>query len=156
MKSRASHATALMGHERMIVSPGHTYVGRGKSDGMPIVIIPLLGENNFVNHLLLIHIIYNETLTLSEKINVLGYRYHDIRNLVTEFNLPWRDEYLAHFSLEDLFSDSVEGLSGQIKSQFGKNKLYNANPRPMLFKIVYSFALTKVIAPSLITKIDRI
>jgi len=120
MKSRASHATVLMGTKRMIVSSGHTYVGRGKSDGMPIVIIPLLGENNFVNHLLLIHIIYNETLTLSEKINVLGYRYHDIRNLVTEFNLPWRDEYLAHFSLEDLFSDSVEGLSGQIKSQFGK------------------------------------
>jgi glucosamine--fructose-6-phosphate aminotransferase (isomerizing) len=120
MKSRADHPTALMGTKRMIVSSGRTYVGKGKSDGMPIVIIPLLGDNNVVSNLLLIHINYNETLPLSDKTNVLGYRYHDIRNLVNEFNIPWRDEYLESFSLEGLFSEPVESIAGQIKSQFSK------------------------------------
>ena len=120
MKSRADHPTALMGTKRMIVSSGHTYVGKGKSDAMPIVIIPLLGDNNVVSNLLLIHINYNETLPLSGKTNVLGYRYHDIRNLVNEFNIPWRDEYLESFSLEGLFSEPVESIAGQVKSQFSK------------------------------------
>jgi glucosamine--fructose-6-phosphate aminotransferase (isomerizing) len=118
MKSRANKPTALMGTKRMIASSGHTYVGKGKSDGMPIVIIPLLGDSNVVSCLLLIHITYNESLPLKEKINVLGYRYHDIKNLVNEFNIPWRDEYLASFSLEDLFSESVDVMAGQIKSQY--------------------------------------
>ncbi|MBN1472552.1 MAG: SIS domain-containing protein [Syntrophaceae bacterium] len=120
MTSRADHPTALMGTKRMIVSSGHIYVGKGKSDGMPIVIIPLLGDNNIVSNLLLIHINYNEILPLREKINVLGYRYHDIRNLINEFNLPWSDEYLASFKLEDLFSEPVEVIVGKIKSQFSK------------------------------------
>jgi len=120
MKSRADTSTALMGTKRMIVSSGHIYVGKGKSDGMPIVIIPLLGDNNFVSNLLLMHIYYNEGLTLREKTNVLGYRYHDIRNLVNEFNFPWHDEYLEAFSLEELFSEPIEGIAGRIKSQFSK------------------------------------
>ena len=34
----------LMGTKKTIVSTGHLYIGNGKSDGAPIVIIPLLGE----------------------------------------------------------------------------------------------------------------
>jgi glutamine---fructose-6-phosphate transaminase (isomerizing) len=120
MKSRADHPTALMGTKRMIVSSGHTYVGRGKSDGVPLAIIPLLGDNNVVGNLLLIHIHYSETLPLGEKTKVLGYRYQDIRNLINEFNLPWHDEYLESFSLEFLFSEQVEMIAEQIKSQLGK------------------------------------
>ncbi len=121
MQSRADQATALMGTKRMIVSAGHTYVGKGKSDSMPIVIIPLLGDSNVVSHLLLLHINYNETLPLKDKIRTLGYRYHDIRNLITEFNIPWQDEYLETFSLEELFSESIESIAGQIKSRFGNH-----------------------------------
>jgi glucosamine--fructose-6-phosphate aminotransferase (isomerizing) len=120
MKSRADQATALMGTKRMIVSSGHTYVGKGKSDGMPIVIIPLLGDNNVVSNLLLMHINYNETLPLKEKTKTLGYRYNDIRNLVNEFNFLWHDEYLESFSLEGLFSEPIEVIAGQIKSRFNK------------------------------------
>jgi glucosamine--fructose-6-phosphate aminotransferase (isomerizing) len=121
MKSRADHTTTLMGTKRMIVSAGHTYVGKGKSDSMPIVIIPLLGDNNVVSNLLLMHIHYNEALPLKEKIKTMGYRYHDIRNLITEFNFPWHDEYLESFSLEGLFSEPIESIAGQIKSQFNKH-----------------------------------
>lgn len=120
MKSRADQATFLMGTKRMIVSSGHTYIGRGKSDGMPIIIVPLLGDNNIVNHLLLIHIHYNEELPLGEKTKVLGYRYDDIRNLINEFNLPWQDVYLESFSLERLFSEQIEVIAEQIKSQLRK------------------------------------
>lgn len=117
MASRADKPAPLMGTKRMLVSTGHIYIGRGKSDGVPIVIIPLLGENNFVDHLLLLHINYNETLTAMEKKEALGYRYNDIRNLVNEYNLPWHDEYLESITLEDLFSEQVEAIADQIKAK---------------------------------------
>ncbi len=120
MKSRADHPTALMGTKRMIASSGHAYIGRGKSDRVPIVIIPLLGENNIVTNLLLIHINYNEGLSLREKADVLGYRYHDIRNLINEYNLPWHDEYLESMTLELLFSEQVEAIAEMIKSKLGQ------------------------------------
>ena len=120
MKSRADQPTGLMGTKRTIVSTGHVYIGKGKSDGAPIVVLPLLGENNFVGNLLLIHVDYNESLSLSEKKNVLGYRYNDIRNLINEYNLPWHDEYLESISLESLFSEPIEVIAGQIQKQFGQ------------------------------------
>jgi len=119
MKSRADQPTSLMGTKRMIVSTGHLYIGKGKSDGVPIVIIPLLGENNAVDHLLLLHIDYNETLTAGEKKEALGYRYNDIHNLVNEYNIPWHDEYFDSLSVEVLFSESVESIAGQIRSKAG-------------------------------------
>ena len=120
MKSRADQPTGLMGTKRTIVSAGHVYIGKGKSDGAPIVVLPLLGDDNSVGNLLLIHVDYNKMLSLGEKRSVLGYRYNDIRNLINEYNRPWHDEYLESISLESLFSEPVEVIAGQIKSQFGK------------------------------------
>ena len=120
MKSRADQPAMLMGTKKMIVSSGHAYVGRGKSDGVPLVIIPLLSENNTVSNLLLIHILYNEALPLREKIKVLGYRYQDIRNLVNEYNLPWHDECLESISLESLFSEQAEMIAEQIKARLNQ------------------------------------
>jgi len=117
MKSRADHSTALMGVKRTIVSTGHLYLGRGKTDGAPIMIIPLQETGSQVKRLLLIHIVFNETMNLAGKIEVLGYRYDDIRNLVNEYNLTWNDHYLDTLSLESLFSESIEGIAGEIKSR---------------------------------------
>ena len=50
----------------------------------------------------------------------MGYRYQDIRNLINEYNLPWHDEYLESISLELLFSEPIEVIAGQIKTQFGQ------------------------------------
>ncbi|HCS77559.1 MAG TPA: hypothetical protein DIW05_07655, partial [Syntrophaceae bacterium] len=118
MKSRADHPTELMGVKRTIVSTGHVYLGRGKTDGAPIMIIPISKTETGVVNLLLVHIRFNETLNLTEKIAVLGYRYHDIRNLVDEYNLIWNDRYLENFSMESLFSEPIEVIAGQIKSLF--------------------------------------
>lgn len=118
MQSRADYPTALMGVKRTIVSTGHVYLGRGKIDGAPIMIIPLRGADAGISNLLLLHIRFNENLTLTEKIAALGYRYHDIRNLIDEYNLMWEDRRLEDFSLESLFSESIENIAGRIKSQF--------------------------------------
>jgi hypothetical protein len=115
MKSRVEQSKLLMGAKRTIVSTGHAYIGRGKTDGAPIIIIPLLGEGPGIRNLLLIHILYNEALSLSEKIDVLGSRFNDIRNLINEYNLPWSDRYLESISLESLFSEPVEIIAGQIR-----------------------------------------
>ena len=117
MKSRVEKSKMLMGAKRSIVSVGHLYIGRGKTDGASIIIVPLLGEGPGVRHLLLIHIQYNEALSLSEKIDVLGSRFNDIRNLVNEYNLPWSDRYLESISLESIFSEPVEIIAGQIRTQ---------------------------------------
>ena len=115
MKSRADTSAMLMGTKRTIVSTGHVYIGKGKADGASIVILPLLGENELVSNLLLLHVDYNELLSISKKKEVLGYRYNDIRNLVNEYNIVWDDNYLEKIPLADLFSEPVEVLAGRIK-----------------------------------------
>ena len=115
MASRTETWSPLMGTKRTIVSTGHVYIGKGKSDGASIVVLPLLGENNFVSMLLLIHVDYNESLSVQEKKEVLGYRYNDIRNLVNEYNVNWDDRYLEKIPLADLLSEPVEGIAGLIK-----------------------------------------
>ena len=120
MKSRVEQSDLLIGAKKTIVSTGHVYLGRGKTDGVPIMIVPLLGEGMGVRNLLLIHILFNESLSLPEKIDVLGYRFNDIHNLINEYNLPWNDRYLASISLEALFSEPVEIIAGQIKSALEK------------------------------------
>ncbi len=114
MASRTEGTKTLMGTKRMIVRIGRLYVGRGKSDGAPIVIIPLL-KGGMVRHLLLIHVRYNEALALREKVEVIGYAYNDIRNLVNEYNLAWDDRYLESFTLESLLSEPPEVIAGKIK-----------------------------------------
>jgi glucosamine--fructose-6-phosphate aminotransferase (isomerizing) len=121
MKSRADHSTTLMGVKKTIVSTGDIYLGRGKTDSAPIMIIPLQGAGAQISNLLLIHIVFNETLNLSEKIEVLGYRYDDIRNLIDEYNLTWNDRYLDTMSLESLFSEPIEVIAGQIKSRHSQS-----------------------------------
>jgi glucosamine--fructose-6-phosphate aminotransferase (isomerizing) len=77
--------------------------------------LPILGENESVSNLVLLHVDYNEFLPAGEKKGVLGYRYNDIRNLVNEYNIHWDDGYLGKFPLADLFSEPVETLAGRIK-----------------------------------------
>ncbi len=121
MKSRVEQSGLLMGAKKTIVGTGHVYLGRGKTDGAPIMIVPLLGEGAGVRNLLLIHVVFNESLSLPEKIAVLGHRFSDLRNLINEYNLPWNDRYLESILLETLFSEPVDLLAGQIRSAIEKS-----------------------------------
>lgn len=115
MISRTETSKLLMGTKRTIVSTGQVYIGKGKADGASIVILPLRGKSDFIGNLLLLHVDYDEHLSLLEKKKALGYRYNDIRNLVNEYNINWDDGYLEKIPIADLFSEPVETLAGRIK-----------------------------------------
>jgi glucosamine--fructose-6-phosphate aminotransferase (isomerizing) len=119
MKSRTEGSGNLMGTKRTIVSTGHVYIGRGKSDGASIVVIPLLGDKGGIGCLLLIHVEFNESLSVKGKKEVLGYKFNDIRNLVNEYNLPWDDRYLENVSTGILLGEPVEVIAGQIRKFLG-------------------------------------
>ena len=115
MKSRVEDSHVLMGTKKTIVSTGRLYVGRGKSDNAAIVLIPLLGETYTVRNLILIHVSFNESLTIQERKDILGYRGNDIRNLINEYNLPWDDSYLERIPLATLLGEPVEVIAEEIK-----------------------------------------
>ena len=115
MTSRAEGSNILMGTKKTIARTANIYIGQGKYDGASIVIIPMLGEGIGVGSLLLIHVTFNETLPMETKRVVLGNRYNDIRNLINEYNLPWKDSYLEEIPLKVLLGDQVEVIARQIK-----------------------------------------
>ncbi|MDQ5986240.1 MAG: glutamine---fructose-6-phosphate transaminase (isomerizing) [Syntrophus sp. SKADARSKE-3] len=122
MTSRTEQSRTLMGTKRTLVSMGHVYVGLGKLDGAPIVIIPILGEHQHVRSLLLIHVHFNEALSVREKIDVLGYKFNDIRNIINEYNLPWDDRYIEALSVGKLMSETAEVIAGQIRQSLQKTE----------------------------------
>ena len=121
MSSRAEKSGRLMGTKKSIAASGHIYVGRGKSDGAPIMIMPLLGEDDRVRHLLLIHVSFNETLDLRERKEIMGERVNDLRDLIQEYNLNWDDRYLAEVPLELLLGEPVEVIAGRIREGCGRS-----------------------------------
>jgi len=115
MLSRAETSKVLMGTKRTLARTGNLYVGQGRVDGSPLVIIPLLKGGAGVSGLLLVHVEFNQTLSPADKVEILGDRYRDLRNLVNEYNLPWSDRYLESISLESLFGEPVEIIADQIR-----------------------------------------
>ncbi|MBN1546467.1 MAG: SIS domain-containing protein, partial [Syntrophaceae bacterium] len=129
MPSRVEKSSRLMGTKRTIVSTGHLYIGRGKSDGAPIVVIPLKKEGNAITHLLLLHVQFDERIGLRERIAVMGVKFNDLRNLINEYNLPWTDRYVAQIPLEILLGEPVEVIAGRIRQSLGENPDRNGEVR---------------------------
>jgi glutamine---fructose-6-phosphate transaminase (isomerizing) len=115
MSSRAETSGHLMGTKKGIVASGHIYVGRGKSDGAPLMIIPLFDGDDLVRHLLLIHVSFNEALSVVERKEILGERVNDIRDLIQEYNLPWDERELGKIPVAILLGEPVEVIAGQIR-----------------------------------------
>lgn len=115
MRSRAETSVRLMGTKKGIVASGHIYVGQGKADGAPLMMIPLLGWDDLVRHLLLIHVGFNEGLTVDERKEILGERVNGIRDLIQEYNLPWDERELGKIPVAILLGEPVEVVAGQIR-----------------------------------------
>lgn len=115
MPSRVEKSSLLMGTKKGIVASGRIYVGQGKSDGAPVVILPILGAGERVEHLLLIHVAFNEALSVPERKGLLGDRVDDIRNLIQEYNLAWDDDSLGEIPLAVLLGEPVEVIAGRIR-----------------------------------------
>jgi glucosamine--fructose-6-phosphate aminotransferase (isomerizing) len=116
MHSRVEKSGHLMGTKKGIVASGRIYVGQGKSDRASVVIIPLLGEGEQVRHLLLIHVTFNEALSVQERKDLLGDRINDIIDLIHEFNMVWDDRSLAEIPVGVLLGEPVEVIAGQMGS----------------------------------------
>jgi len=122
MVSRVETSKALMGTKRTIARTGSLYVGLGRVDGQPLVIIPLIRGGTGVSGLLLVHVEFNPALTAADKVEILGDRYRDIRNLVNEYNLPWDDAYLGAMPIEILLGESVEFIAAKIRKTLEPRK----------------------------------
>lgn len=122
MTSRAETSKRLMGTKKIMARTRRLYIGRGKLDRMPIVILPVLDEGNAVRNLLLAHVAFHENLPLKKKINILGVKYNDIRNLTDEYNLPWEDAYLEKIPMEVLLGEAVETLVEDIRGKIADPK----------------------------------
>ncbi len=128
MRSRAETSGRLMGTKKGIVASGHIYVGQGKSDGAPLVILPLLGGDDLIRHLLLIHVSFNEALSVGERKEIMGGRVNDIRDLIQEYNLPWDDRELEKVAVATLLGEPVEVIAGAIRANLG-----NRGTEPLFF-----------------------
>ncbi len=115
MRSRAETSGRLMGTKKGIVASGHIYVGQGKSDSAPLMMIPLLGGDDIIRHLLLIHVSFNEALSVGERKEIMGERVDDIRDLIQEYNLPWDERELGKIPVAILLGEPVEVIAGQIR-----------------------------------------
>jgi glutamine---fructose-6-phosphate transaminase (isomerizing) len=115
MRSRAETSGRLLGTKKGIVATGRIYVGRGKSDGAPLMIIPLFEGGDLVRNLLLIHLSFRETLSVDDRKEILGERVNGIRDLVQEYNLPWDERELGKVPMAILLGEPVEVIAGQIR-----------------------------------------
>ncbi|MFA7465024.1 MAG: SIS domain-containing protein [Syntrophales bacterium] len=115
MKSRVETSGTLTGTKKTIVRTGSVFAGYGKSDGAPVVVIPLLQDKPGVRNLLVAHVEFNDNISLRARKEILGDKYKDIKNMVNEYNLPWEDSYLEQFPVGTLLGESVEFVSSRIK-----------------------------------------
>ena len=115
MHSRVENGGPLMGTKRTIVRTGDLYAGQGKADDASIVAVPLIGPNKLIENLLLVHVVYSDSLNPYEKIAVLGEKFNDLVNLVNEYNLAWRDDFLNRFDLQYLLGEAPEVIAEDIK-----------------------------------------
>ncbi len=117
MSSRAETGAPLMGSKRTIVKNREVYAGSGRSDGASILIIPLLGTRYTHERLLLFHVDFAEGLSFAQKSEVLGEKLLEIRNILNEENLAWRDEYIRDIPMKVLLGDAAEVIADAIKKR---------------------------------------
>jgi glucosamine--fructose-6-phosphate aminotransferase (isomerizing) len=119
--SRVETDTQLKGTKRIIVRQGNVYIGKGRKDDRSILVIPIISTNpstpNFIEHLLLLNIGFEQNVPLAMKIKALGGKYEHITSIVQENSVPWKDEYLELVAMDELFGRSAEKIGEYIVAQ---------------------------------------
>jgi glucosamine--fructose-6-phosphate aminotransferase (isomerizing) len=114
MKSRVETPGPVKGTKKTIMNTGDIYAGMGKSDKKPIVIIPLLGEDRTIGSILLLHVVFNGNLTVSDKKEIIGNKLNSVSDLVNERNVPWRDRYLEELPIDYLLGEGDDAIANKI------------------------------------------
>jgi glucosamine--fructose-6-phosphate aminotransferase (isomerizing) len=115
MGSRFDKPAPLMGTKNTIVRTGKVYAGTGKSDDASIIIVPVLGAHRIISHLLLFHVEFDERMNAVRKKEVMGVKINDLTNLINEYNIPWKDEYIEALPIKYLLGEDVEVIADKIK-----------------------------------------
>ncbi|MBN2198451.1 MAG: SIS domain-containing protein [Candidatus Aminicenantes bacterium] len=118
--SRVESDRRLQGTKSIIVRQGNVYIGRGRKDGLSILIVPVLSASparpNIIEFLLLLHIDFRSRVPLEVRIKALGGKYEHIKNIVQETKGSWDDLWLDRVSIEDLFGLSAEKVAESLLS----------------------------------------
>ncbi|MHB8829463.1 MAG: SIS domain-containing protein [Syntrophales bacterium] len=115
MPSRAEKTSALVGTKKGIVALQRLYAGMGRADGAPLVMVPLLGHNERIENLLLLHVIFNESLSVKERLKLIGKRVNKLKDLIQECNLSWNDNLIADIPIGMLLGESAESVVDRIR-----------------------------------------
>jgi glucosamine--fructose-6-phosphate aminotransferase (isomerizing) len=122
--SRVETDRSLKGSKRIIVREGNVYIGKGRKDDRSILVIPLLcsspSKAGRVEHLLLLHISFKDSVPLNQKIRALGGKYEHIKNIVQENSVGWDDTLLESVPIEELFGRSAEKVGEFIVAETKK------------------------------------
>jgi glucosamine--fructose-6-phosphate aminotransferase (isomerizing) len=121
MKSRYDDPAPLKGTKNTIVRTRKVYAGTGRSDDASIIIIPIQGTKRDITHLLLLQVDFDEGITTARKKEIMGVKINDITNLINEYNIPWKDEYLDGLTVKFLLGEDVEVIKNRIFKQIGKS-----------------------------------
>jgi glucosamine--fructose-6-phosphate aminotransferase (isomerizing) len=114
MTSRYDRPAPLKGTKNTIVRTCKVYAGSGRSDDASILIIPIQGARRIITHLLLLQVNFNEGISTAQKKEIMGVKVNDITNLINEYNIPWKDEYLDGLSVKFLLGEDVEVIKNMI------------------------------------------
>ncbi len=120
--SRVESDNRLQGTKNIIVRQGNVYIGRGRKDGLSILVIPVLSASpskpNMIEFLLLLHIAFRTGVPLEARVKALGGKYEHIKNIVQETKGSWDDRWLDGVSIDDLFGLSAEKVAESLLSFF--------------------------------------
>ncbi len=108
----------LRGTKHQVASEQLVLVGRGRSDGRSIVIVPEVKDNETTG-ITLLHVQFVESMSVSTARGVLaGYRRRlaAIRDAVTETEPSFRDDLLAEIPVADLLTLPVSMLADRWRS----------------------------------------
>ncbi|ODT72855.1 hypothetical protein ABS71_07555 [bacterium SCN 62-11] len=124
MRSRADKSHVLVGTKEWCVRRGSTYIGRGRKDQCPIMIVPSAPRGQ-VEKLALLHLDLHEQLALDHKVSLLrdlSGRYEDVKSQVLETDAEWSDTVLEGISAGDLILLPMEQLTERVLAYFAKGQ----------------------------------
>jgi glucosamine--fructose-6-phosphate aminotransferase (isomerizing) len=121
LSSRVEGDSALKGTKRIIIAQGNVYIGKGRKDNRSIIVIPILSPSvekpNVIEYLLLLHLSFEDPVSLAYKIKALGGKYEHIKNIVLENSIAWDDQLIESVAIDELFGRSAEKVAEFIVSQ---------------------------------------
>ncbi len=83
--------------------------------------IPVISDSSegpgHVEHLVLLNIAFKTDVPLATRIKALGGKYENIKNIAQETISEWRDEFLEHVRIEELFGMSAEKIGERIVAE---------------------------------------